>query len=359
MNYNKIITLYVSLSVLLLVLRGILGIHVLGYIIYFIILIPLLYIFLKRQNKAWYNNQILPFLILLIFIIISMIINNEFNNTGILQLIIIISTVVPFILYYDTINKKIDNNIHIYNNIVIFIFIVFYGFNILKNSGNILSIELLSGKTSLNTESNVLSFIFGLLFTHSLKNKDKRYMMLNGIFILLSFKRIVILSTIIVIILSIIKYKILKKYILILSPIIIYTFIYITYLLTIGEFDRLILKHFGVSAGQFTSGRTSFYSYVLLMTSDSHLINYFFGHGFGYITNIVESMYNHKLHSDILKLYFEIGLLGLTIFIITLIKYTKNIFATICLIIYFMTDNTITYSFVILTYLLIQKEYKK
>ena len=126
-----------------------------------------------------------------------------------------------------------------------------------------------------------------------------------------------------------------------------------------GIYDTLINSNLGVSSNQLLMGRITLYNLVL---SNFDGLS-FLGAGLGSTSVYIEQNLNiigrsELLHSDILKLYIELGVVLSLWYFITLIKFYKISRKTIYIIIYinilYITGNTLIYVHVnIIIYLIL------
>lgn len=197
---------------------------------------------------------------------------------------------------------------------------------------------------------SISSFIYGSLFLSFFISKNKKMTFVTSVLLLYGGKRIVILSVLASILLSIIYFKKNreKPY---LIPIV-FVGLSILYLVTIqllieGYFDYFILKNFGVSANFLLKGRVYNYSSVVSFLGGFSLL----GSGPGYITYILKSgMVSTTaglLHSDILRIVLEYGIIMSLIIFGLLGKVASNnkyyFSITIYLFILLFSDNVFIY----------------
>lgn len=180
------------------------------------------------------------------------------------------------------------------------------------------------------------------------------------IFTLLSSKRIVILALILIYIINKLTPSIrsLNKQIVILIAVIInLIFVYFIIQFSLSKYDPFIEQYLGLSADYISMGRKSIYE-NLFSRDEGNWVKFFFGNGLGtsYVetTNFLEKEEN--LHSDVMKLFFDTGLLGLTIWIVFIYKLgfiNKIAFLlTIYLNILYLTDNVLIYYDTMIVYYL-------
>ncbi len=180
------------------------------------------------------------------------------------------------------------------------------------------------------------------------------------IFTLLSSKRIVILALILIYIINRLTPSIRslnKQAVILIAVIINLIFVYIIIQFSLSKYDPFIEQYLGLSADYISMGRKSIYE-NLFSRDEGNWVKFFFGNGLGtsYVetTNFLEKEEN--LHSDVLKLFFDTGLLGLVIWIVFIYKLgfiNKIAFLlTIYLNILYLTDNVLIYYDTMIVYYL-------
>lgn len=210
-----------------------------------------------------------------------------------------------------------------------------------------------------------MAFPFGLFFIYYLDKKDRIKTVFALIFFLLCFKRISFLAVIIGYGCYFIFYKLFKlnfnkkliiRYLVVLNLFLIGNM----YLFINGFYSYLIKQYTGISVNHFTQGRFRIYN---------DAINYFsekivFGSSLG-ITNIYLSEKFKDiafLHSDLLKLILEIGIILFIFWLISFMVINLNTKKSIPIIIYinilFISDNVFIYFDTLLVLYIILKAYQ-
>ena len=180
------------------------------------------------------------------------------------------------------------------------------------------------------------------------------------IFTLLSSKRIVILALILIYIINRLTPSIRslnKQAVILIAVIINLIFVYIIIQFSLSKYDPFIEQYLGLSADYISMGRKSIYE-NLFSRDEGNWVKFFFGNGLGtsYVetTNFLEKEEN--LHSDVLKLFFDTGLLGLVIWIVFIYKLAfinKIAFLlTTYLNILYLPDNVLIYYDTMIVYYL-------
>lgn len=201
--------------------------------------------------------------------------------------------------------------------------------------------------SELPTESNY-AFQFGLFFLVFLHRRNKAYSFLALGLLVLSFKRIAIAGVLLVIFLAILRkvsgHKLNpgqnKRLILLVNGVV----VFLLFMFFAGTFDEFIEETFGVSSNFITQGRYNIYQDIFHRFGKIDLL----GFGLGSI-NVFLSSTGYELvnlHSDLLKVFFELGPIVFFAWIYFFYKWT-NTFLSAGLAIYlnvlFLTDNVFIY----------------
>lgn len=201
--------------------------------------------------------------------------------------------------------------------------------------------------SELESESNY-SFQFGMFFiVFAWKNK-KFLRLLSGFLLLLSFKRIAILAVLLIGLLYLVE-KISRgrwqpsrnKTLLFLFNALV---VIILFSFFNGVFDDWILEMTGVSSNFLTQGRYDIYQDIFHHFGTVEFLGFGLGSINTFLSNAGYQLVN--LHSDVLKVFFELGPVLYIGWILLFYKYVSN-FLTAALCIYmnilFFTDNVFIY----------------
>jgi len=219
--------------------------------------------------------------------------------------------------------------------------------------------QIITGLASSEVESESnLAFQFGMILIVYTHYRKWLYSIIAAGLLLLAFKRIAIIGVIVVGLLYVTK-RITKgklnpaenRWLVIGGNI---TAITSLFLFLLGKFDDLVMDVFGVSPNFLTVGRYDVYSDIFRHFGGVK----FWGFGLGAITTFLSGA-NYQLinlHSDVLKIFFELGPLFFIIWIFLFHNWKKNML-TACLAIYmnilFLTDNVFIYFDVLVCYYLL------
>lgn len=184
--------------------------------------------------------------------------------------------------------------------------------------------------------------------------REHRYLAICAVFIILGLKRIQILSIIIVIVIGFIlkfsKNKVFKN--LVMNIVGLGTIIAAYLYIIIIDNDTILMNWTGLDMGRY-----HLYSFM----NDYFAFDIkFLGHGYGFSNKFAEINTNFSitvLHSDILRMFVELGFVGFLIWLTYYLYFARKkierrygtecsyifFFMTIYLIITYFTDNTVNY----------------
>ena len=212
----------------------------------------------------------------------------------------------------------------------------------------------------LSTESH-FGFFFGLSFVFFVLEKEKKWLIfLSALLLLLALKRIAVGAVCLSLAFYFLSYKGAfgqkrKLYLNLIVLTFLMFFIFLLIGLSKGDFDEAIKAYTGFSSNQFTMGRVRLYSTILENFETS-----FFGYGLGSITIFVTEMdvVVNRLHSDVLRLFLELGWGFYGIWIVWF-NYLNifNLKSAVMLIFYWIimaTDNAFIYFDFLTMFYLIQ-----
>lgn len=286
---------------------------------------------------------IVPIIYIVIYTLVIVLINGkfEFYTYTIKQIIFM---VIPILASYSLV-LILGKKLNIPKVIFISIGMVFI-------LNNILEFNIYSFKSDLfeGTEA----FIFGLFMIYFAYKKDKLYFFISLIGMYLAHKRIVLAASIITLILYAIsekiKYKNRKKFNFIVYITLICISLVFIYIIYSGQLADIFIRY-NIN----DMGRLHLYS---LFDNNYKFSIFFIGNGIGYVDKLLD-LYNlyfgSNLHSDFLKIYIEIGMLGYIVYFYMYYisyKYIQNInnkvgnlyiYLFIFTIFNYFTDNLLIY----------------
>lgn len=276
------------------------------------------------------------------------------NITGISQLIFILCSLLPVIVF-----KNFKVNWRLISIIYASSFTVY----LLYNGVNVdFSLEAFYTSSSSTLETNQHPFVFGILALFFLYKRDRLFFLINFFFVILSFKRIVFLAVLISIPIVLLERKnirILKNkrwFFLIIN----FLALRFLYLFTYGNFDDIVNTVTGLSTGHFSMGRNTIYEMIFEYYTKYDFFEILFGKGQGNTYSLTTSSYIEDApHNDLLVILLDHGVLFFSIFF-SLIYAKKNIiFNVVYLNVLFLSDNVLIYAFFLFPFLLINNEINK
>lgn len=330
----------------------------LRYLKYLLPLLPLFFVAntgkLRIERKIL--NYFLTFLLFYGFLIIYLFVQNsifrEVSPRFLPNAIFIITPLLFILLLLPYFNPdKILNYVLVifYTNICIFLYEESEGLLKVLANFNLLSDAFISSE--LDTESN-LAYVFGFLVLFFLLEKsNKWYLIISLVFFILCFKRIVIVAVLLCVIIyfiaSLLKIN-LSRYRIVLTLIGLMVnlfFIQFAHMITSGKFDQYIFEKTGYNADRFLMGRKTLYTNAFDTGGAVDLS----GLGLGKIDDAMFNFYGEafNLHSEIIKNYFEFGVIFFLIWMALL--FYKTIISTkaVVFLVYFnvliLTDNVFIY----------------
>jgi hypothetical protein len=239
--------------------------------------------------------------------------------------------------------------------------IVFTGANFFADLIDLISSLPDALLTSASSTESPYAFDFGLFAIYFFLRKKKINCFIALLFTLISFKRIALLG----VILAFVTFFLLKGFyqkpqryprVLLIATVINVFIVINLYLFSVGSYDDLIEKVFGVSANYLSQGRYELYQGIFEQVKASVLIA---GLGLGSITHYltVNQAFLENLHSDILKSFLEFGAPLFVFWIFQFYKKTSKELQLLIISLYinimFLTDNVFIYFDVMLFYYLI------
>lgn len=256
------------------------------------------------------------------------------GQSSIDDFIFTLSYVAPFLLYRSSISL---------NKVFVFLVFIFF-FASVGKFGSLSGFSLLDSESPL--EHHEFGFIFSLFFIYFFCEKRYRWMLLSLVLMLLCMKRIALLGVALAILTYELKWVMLAcrfRFSLVMAFINL-LFIWVARYIASPEFNDLSLSLFSVGANQLTMGRVVLYSYIF----ENMQLGLLSGAGPGSVYALAgvafDSTSRILLHSDILKLAFEYGLIFVWAFIFLL--YYSRLFPrqyAVFLNVLLLTDNALIY----------------
>lgn len=209
--------------------------------------------------------------------------------------------------------------------------------------------DIMKSKSSF--EGN-FAFLFGILSVYAAITRQWKLLYISFFASLFALKRIVLVAEVVCILLAILPEHQVRR---LLNPFLMLAvnliFIFVVILYANHTFDHEITYFTGQSANQLGMGRQDLYSQITKHILDKPLQFIFTGAGPGAAYQSLGSMSgfagHNNLHSDVLKIFYEYGLIVFSLFIF--VGYKTEIAVLRILFLYanivFITDNVLIYHF--------------
>lgn len=314
----------------------------------YIPILVFLFFLIKNQLviKKTYFGLIMPFIIVIGYNLIRIPLGVPMKWV---ELVFIFSSISLFLVSYD-----IKLNLKLLNIICCIVFIVLIGLDINVD----FSLQAFLKSETSTGETNMLPFLFGLFFLYFLISKNYIFILINLIFIILSFKRIVFVGILSCTLLYLLPLR-LKKLLINRVNLIVFNLLLVVFffILSNGSFDEIVFQITGISIGYFTQGRSTFFTLVYpnLIAMIEYVV--FIGIGQG---NLLEILYENLgvrflFHNDVFKLFVENGILVFILFFHFLFKNKTINQLVVCVFfnLLMITDNVLIYAPVLLLFLII------
>lgn len=221
--------------------------------------------------------------------------------------------------------------------------------------------SILDSESSL--EDHSFAFVFGLFAIFFFLTKDKKYFFLSLILALLVLKRISLLAiSLVIVVYYIFPYALLKR-LAIVGLLANMAYIFIAFYITTESFNYLSQEYFGVSSSFLTMGRTALYDPIFSSSRD--FISMLFGDGPGSSYSIAAASIfiadgKVNIHSDVLKIYYELGVFVFLAFFFLCYKLRDlRIYLFIYINIILFTDNISTYVIVMYVYFFLAQKLRE
>lgn len=300
-------------------------------------------------RKLYSQDFLVPFVFLLLFYLLNVVRSNKFM---IIDFIIITGAILPFIF-----RKSIAINVKFINCLLFGAFFLANGLSFKVS----LSQEALMASNVSTAESGIFPFLFGLFAIFFFQKKKYLYVAANILFLVFSLKRIVLFGVIIVIIVLVFKLNKKKGFarLLILGN---FTWLFVSYFICTDFFYDLCINTFGLPPAAITLGRSTRFEIVWDYYFHHSLVGFLFGIGPGMGRILIQNAYDGiplQLHNDILKVFFDFGIVVFSAFIFMLYRVKPVLIPLVLFMNFlFLTDNTLIYEPVLFLYFLLQQQLK-
>lgn len=296
-------------------------------------------------NKIlFYNLLLYTFLITLNFLTATITgnLSLRFVTESSLILVPIITVFLIFALKNINISKIIDYVFYSY-----LLSFVIYNFKFLINVPKLFSSFFTALKFSVFPTESWLAFPFGIFTIYYIIEKKYLTFYISLVLFLLSFKRIAMVALALSLLVyffyenkKFIKAKFVRYFIAINLILLTLLYFFIN-----GVFTKFIERETGISINWFSQGRFQIYNDVINHFSDKIWL----GTSLGFTHLYLSTKYTDIafLHSDILKIILELGILPFIIWLFSFMKININSLKSVALIMYinilFLSDNVFIY----------------
>ena len=295
----------------------------------------------KMQVLIVKDKIVIPFVFLVLYGCFSSVF--IYDVEGVKDLYFIATYSLPFVFFDFQVKRSYVNGVFV-------LFVGQFFLKLITNAGGG-AFSLLDSKGILESTD---CFIFGFFAIYYASISELKKSLFCFVLIFISLKRIVLLGCLASLLVLFLDRKIFN----VNRPIILFGFASFCTVITVcfgaGVFDQLIFDVFGVSPNYLTMGRSNIFGSVVddFLTGKGLV----FGNGLGTVYPKVEMAsngLNHNLHSDLLKVLYEYGLVGFILLFSFLSRLPENVNVGffVILIASFMTDNILIYSHVMFFYL--------
>ena len=327
----------------------------LKYLVYTLPYVIFLVWLLQMKYRLYPSRHTIPFLLLLGMAVFS--IGKSDYNT-IRQGGFILTYTAVFILCDF---RKIGFN-------VLYINALFVGLFVVRMSSEVLGVASSTFEYSISESHSSLesgySFIFGLFTMYYLVKKRYLLFLINLLLAGLAFKRIVIVGLITSVMVWFIPRKVRR---VVLNPYVVTVCVLLLMYFSIemarGSYDRFIVDLTGMSPNYLLQGRQDMWLRVLHKIDFNYFDYLFYGVGLGQTRTIISEIFNQNtiLHNDFLAIILEYGIFTMCAFCILLNnqKSDEERLMGLFLTILFLTDNVLSYVYVMFPYLLLQADLAK
>lgn len=348
------------------VLVGELFLSQVRYLMYLIPLLPItLYLFRSGfKIESNFDRIILQLVLILIYAFFVSFALNIYDENSILRALKELLFVCLPILFAIPMRKYI--RVENFDKIMIQLFVFFNIFYLVNNYNFILSTISNIGTFFVSSKSELEStyaLVYGVFPVYFYAIKKRKFLFLSVPLVLFGSKRIAIIASLSAILLSFIidqlrfKNKAIKFIALIFNILV----VYILYLLATGDLNVLIKNLIGVHPDYLTMGRATTWEFILRNMD----INFLFGNGIGSTSTflqfgIIQDSNFGLIHSDLLKLTIEFGVIAGSLYIISLYRLVDLSRVVLPILIYmnvlYITGNSLIYVHVnILVFLIISR----
>lgn len=219
-----------------------------------------------------------------------------------------------------------------------------------------------------SAETNGPTFVFALFFIYQLYKGNKWLCALNLVCSVIFFKRIALIAMMVCILIFLFRKYMSKERafaplcganLLVIICLLNILYVFGTVLFVNGFFADMI-RSTGVSVGELTMGRNTLYKYVVKDFLNSDIFQFLFGHGTASCISLLNRHGIHDdLHNDVFKILYEYGAVIFLLFFYFLYRNANTWYRlslSVMVNVFFLSDNTLIYASVIITFFLVSHE---
>lgn len=338
-------------AIFILLTLSIVGLPFVHYAVYLLPVVAILVWVSSSDLRLHLDRHIAPFAFLMALIMLT-VYNIDYNWA---KKAYFVAVYLSIFLLFDM--SKIRINVQFFNLVFILCFLITELPHALMGSGGgLLAISLLDSKATLES---TFGFPLGLFAVYFLSQRRYFWFALNLIFAVLAFKRVVLLAIAVVVVAFFMPKKIRAMFI---NPyavtIAVMLIIVVLIELATGKYDSLIHTELGISANQLLMGRQDLWSFVLNTIHFDYREFLLYGVGHGKVTSLLQAAHAGRdilLHSDLLLILFEHGIIALVVFSFLLAwqKTPAERYLALYLCVLFISDNVLIYQHLMIPYLLL------
>lgn len=241
-------------------------------------------------------------------------------------------------------------------------FVLFFS-NEFLNISKLVSNIIIALKFSIFPTESWHAFLFGLFALYFIIEKNKIHALIAIVLFIFAFKRISFVAFIIALIVFVGFYGIKRINFSKTKTVFYFMFLNVSligilFFFINGSFSRLIYKETGLNINHFSQGRFRIYNDALTHFSD----RIWLGSSLGSTYNFIDNKYDNVsfLHSDILKIIIELGIISFVIWLFLFLYFNLANKKAIPIVLYmnvlFLSDNVFIYfDTLLLFYLILSK----
>lgn len=278
-----------------------------------------------RQKKFIYGSEIKTISLcamVLVLISFAYMLYNGYSNAWISEVYFLLVSPWFVFCYLGDVNSKEKFDIAI--NAMFYSLCFIYLLNIipLLNASNISRISFVESESPFESES---AHIFSMLYMYYTYRNFKWKKIISLVFAVLAWKRMTLIFVILFTILQFvvrsnkpmkISYRVIVTIVFCLVPM-------IMELMLTNEFSQWFYTKFGIDFRAFLMSRYDLISYTMNANNPSHGLGTFFIVRIPWYTGYIEQ----SMHNDIVRLYLEVSIIGLGIFIWSYASLAKTYFS--------------------------------